>query len=317
MSIRGVCLFLLLVSSGLSSLSCGRMGERELRLVTGPIGGTWYPLGGAIAELVKKRIPNLSISVGPGGGIANVKAIEEGKADLGFGNVATTIDAIRGRDPFSKKVRNVRHVATLYKQYFQLVVLADSGITSVADLKGKAIIPGTKGTTGELMTRHVLQVYGLTYNDMGKVHHIGYSDGIALMKDGHADLFSPVTAIPASAIIDLASSRRIRLLSLPEDKIKALQQINPGYVRHIIPKGTYPGVDHDIVTFGTYTQLLASAALPEDVVFEITKAVVEGRRDLALVAKEMEGFPVEEMGQEVGVPFHPGAFRYFQGLRTR
>lgn len=317
MRIGRVSLFFLMVGSVILSLSCGRKEERELRLMTGPVGGTWYPLGGAIAEVVKKRVPNVSISVGPGGGIANVKAIEEGKADLGFGNVATTIDAINGNDPFPQKVQNVRHVATLYKQYFQLVVLADSKITSVADLKGKAIIPGTKGFTGELMTRHVLQVYGLTYNDMGKVHHIGYSDGIALMKDGHADLFSPITAIPASAVIDLASSRKIRLLSLPEDKIRALQRINPGYVKHVIPKGTYPGVDHDVVTFGTYTQLLVSAKLPEDVVFEITRAVVEGRKDLALVAKEMEGFHLEEMGQEVGVPFHPGALRYFQEMRAR
>lgn len=289
----------------------------ELRLVTGPIGGSWYPLGGAIAELVKTRIPGVTISVGPGGGISNVMAIEAGKADLAFGVLASTLDGLAGREPFRRKIQNVRHVATLYRQYFQIVAFADSGIHSVADLRGKTIIPGPRGFTGEQMTRHLLQVYGLSYRDVRKVHHVGYSDAVSLMKDRHADVFLAITTIPAPSILDLASTRKIRLLGLPEGKIRALQRINPGYVRRVIPKGIYPGLEADVVTIGTTTDLLVSANLPEDLVYQITKVVVEGKEELSLVVPDMKGVRPQEMAPDIGVPYHPGALRYYREIKVR
>jgi TRAP transporter TAXI family solute receptor len=149
-------------------------GAQELRLATGPIGGSWYPLGGAIAELMKQKA-GVNVTVSPGGGVANVLAIEVGIADLGFGNTASTVDGVMGRDPFKSKTANTRYVSTLYRQFFQIVVREDSGIKTVADLKAKSIAPGPRGFTGEQIARHVLQVYGLSYNDMSKVHHISWS----------------------------------------------------------------------------------------------------------------------------------------------
>ena len=96
-----------------------------LKLVTGPQGGSWYPLGGAIKNLVETAMPGTDVQVGPGAGIANVKAIQSGKADIGFANSVSTVDAINGKDPFEAKYDNVCHVATLYPQYFQVVALAD------------------------------------------------------------------------------------------------------------------------------------------------------------------------------------------------
>lgn len=289
----------------------------ELRLVTGPIGGSWYPLGGAVAELVKTRIPGVTISVGPGVGISNVMALEAGRADLAFGVLVSTLDGIYGREPFRRKIQKVRHVATLYRQYFQIVVLADSGIRSVADLRGKTIIPGPRGFTGEQMARHVLQVYGLSYKDVGKVHHVGYSDAVSLMKDRHAEAFLAITTIPAPSIVDLASARKIRVLGLLEDKIRALQQINPGYVKQVILKGIYPDLPSDVVTIGTTTDLLVSANLPEDLVYQLAKVVVEGRGELSMVVPDMKGVTPKEMAPEIDVPYHPGALRYYREIKVR
>jgi uncharacterized protein len=290
----------------------GRAAALELRIMTGPQGGSWYPLGGAIAEILKKEVPGTTASVLPGAGIINIQGTESGQTEIGFGNAVSTADAIAGREPFKAPAKNVRQLATLYMQYFQLVVLDDSGIKTVADLKGKSIAVQPRGNTGEQMTRELLQVYGLSYKDMAKVSHVSYNDAVALMKDGHAQAFTLITTVPAAAILDLASARKIRMLTLPDDKFKDLQKINSGYARREIPKGIYPGVDYDVRQFGTYTHLMIRADLPDDLVYGITKALARNADSLGAVVKDVKGLTVNEMAFDVGVPYHPGALKFYK-----
>jgi TRAP transporter TAXI family solute receptor len=284
----------------------------ELRIMTGPQGGSWYPLGGAIAEILKKEVPGTTASVLPGAGIINIQGTETGQTEIGFGNAVSTADAIAGREPFKAPAKNVRQLATLYMQYFQVVVLDDSGIKTVADLKGKSIAVQPRGNTGEQMTRELLQVYGLSYKDMAKVSHVSYNDAVALMKDGHAQAFTLITTVPAAAILDLASARKIRMLTLPDDKFKDLQKINSGYARREIAKGIYPGVDYDVRHFGTYTHLMIRADLSDDLVYGITKALAKNVDSLGAVVKDVKGLTVNEMAFDVGVPYHPGAMKYYK-----
>jgi len=284
----------------------------DLKMMSGPMGGAWYPLGGAIAELIQKNIPGTMVSVSPGAGIANVVGVEEGKTDIGFGNSSSSVDGVAGREPFKAPTKNVMQLANLYPQYYQMVVLEDSGIKTIMDLKGKRICPGTKGMTGELLTTQLLQVHGLAYKDMAKVNYVSYADSISLMKDGHADVYMPGTTIPAATIIDLATTKKIRLLSVPEDKIKELQKMNVGYIRRVILSGTYPGVNYDVVTVGYFTHLVISAKLPELLVYKITKALSENVGRLADVVKDMKGVTVKDLAYDIGVPFHPGALKYYK-----
>ena len=124
--------------------------------------------------------------------------------------------------PFNKPHANVCNVATLYPQYFQVVVRADSGVNSVKDLKGKSIAAQPRGNTAEEITRHVLQVNGLTYNDV-KMSFVSYTDAVAQVQDGHAVAFTLGTTIPSGAVMDLASARDVKLLDL-SDQIDAMQQ---------------------------------------------------------------------------------------------
>lgn len=305
---------LALVSVLLSTGPCLAQQKVDLKMMTGPMGGSWYPLGGAISELIQKAVPGSSVSVLPGGGIANVVAVEEGKADIGFGNSSSSVDGVAGRDPFKAPTKNVMQLATLYPQYFQMVVLEDSGIKSPADFKGKAICPGPKGHTGELLARQVLQLYGMSYNDMSKVNHVSYSDAVSLMKDNHAHVFLLGTTIPASSILDLATTRKIRMIPLPEEKIKELQKMNAGYLKRVIPKGTYPGVDYDVPGVGYFTHLVISAKLSEDLVYKITKVIVENVGQLSQVVKDMEGVKAQDLALDIGVPFHPGALKYYKEI---
>jgi TRAP transporter TAXI family solute receptor len=109
----------------------------DIKLMTGPQGGSWIPLGGQLKDMWEKAVPGLNVQASPGAGMANVRAVQEGKADVGFGNSISTVDAVEGKAPFNKPHANVCNVATLYPQYYQLVVNADSGVNKIADLKGK------------------------------------------------------------------------------------------------------------------------------------------------------------------------------------
>ncbi len=306
-----ICLLVGLIVCFVPLMAFGQ-AKIDLKMMTGPMGGSWYPLGGAIAELIQKSIPGTNVSVAPGGGMANVVGVEEGKADIGFGNSSSSVDAVEGRAPFKAPAKNVMQLANLYPQYFQIFVLKGSAIKSVADLKGKTICPGPKGHTGELVTRQILGVYGLSYNDMKHVNHVSYTDAGALMKDGHADCWLPGTTIPASVGLDLATTKGIRLLSLPDDKIEAMRKINVGYIKRIIPAGTYPGFNEEVQTIGYFTHLVISAKLPEPLVYNITKLVAENVGRLADVVKDMKGVTVQDLALDIGVPFHPGALKYYK-----
>jgi TRAP transporter TAXI family solute receptor len=288
----------------------------ELKMMTGPTGGSWIPLGGAIADAIQKEIPDVTISVSPGGGITNVEALESGKCDIGFSASSSAVDGVYGRSPFKKKMENMRQLANLYPQYFQIAVWDDSGIKSVSDLRGKVISLAQKGHTGELLAQQVLEVYGLSYSDMTKVYHVPYGDSVPLMKDGKTNAFMLGTTIPAPTVMELAKTKKLRLLSLPEDKVKALQKINAGYLRGVIPKGTYPGVDYDVPSVSYFTHLVISAKLPDDLVYKITKTIANNLPRFVEVVKDMKGVTPKDLGSDIGVPFHPGALKYYKEIRA-
>jgi uncharacterized protein len=292
------------------------VAAQQLKMMTGPQGGSWYPLGGAIQGIIEKNLSGATMQVLPGAGISNVKGVQTGKADLGFGNAVSSVDGVNGAAPFDTKQDNVCQVATLYFQYFHMVALADAGVKTVGDAKGKTLTTQQKGNTGEQMTRDVLKVYGLGYDKMSKVNHGSYTDSVSQLKDGHAQVFGLITTVPASAVMDLASARDIRVLEVPDEKLKALQRINKGYDKRIIKAGSYPKQDKDVQTIGTWTHLIASCKLPVDTVYKITKALAQSVDDLGNVVKAVKGLTVKDMAADVGVPYHPGALKYYKEAKV-
>ncbi|MCB2030632.1 MAG: TAXI family TRAP transporter solute-binding subunit, partial [Rhodoferax sp.] len=151
----------------IAALVCGAGAAQaqQIKLMTGPQGGSWYPLGGAIANIADKA--GMKVQVLPGAGIANVKGVDGGKADMGFGNSISTVDGVAGKAPFDAQTKNVCNVASLYPQYYQVVANADANINSLGDLKGKSLAVQPKGNTAEFISMQSLEVYGLKYGDMG------------------------------------------------------------------------------------------------------------------------------------------------------
>lgn len=306
-----------LLAAGAAFAFSGAVQAEQLRLMTGPQGGIWVPLGGQLKDIWEKAVPGTQVQSLPGAGVANVRAIETGKAEVGFGNTITTADAIKGNPPFNAAHKDVCNVASLYPQYFQVVVLADSGINSVKDVKGKALTTQPRGNTGELITQNLLQVYGMKYDDV-KMSFVSYTDSATQMKDNQAQMFSLGTSIPAGSIMDIASGRDIKLLDL-SDAIEGMKKINPGYTLLEVPAGTYPKQDKPVNVIGYATHIVASCKLPEDAVYKMTKAIADNVPSLAATSKAMTGLTAKQMAVDVGVPFHPGAAKFYkeQGIAVR
>ncbi|MCB1995676.1 MAG: TAXI family TRAP transporter solute-binding subunit [Burkholderiaceae bacterium] len=298
------------VAAAATLLAAGAVHAQQLRLMTGPQGGSWYPLGGAIANIGEKA--GMKLQVLPGAGIANVKAIQGGKADLGFANSISTVDGVAGRAPFTEKATNVCNVATLYPQYFQVVANADSGVNSLADMKGKGLAVQPKGNTAEFISQQALEVYGMKYDDMGRVSYVSYTDAVSLMKDNNAQAFTLGTTVPASAIMDLASARDIKLISIPDDKFQAMRKLNPGYTKLVIPAGSYPKQTTDVQTIGYATHVIARCDLDADAVYKVLKGMVDNKGDLAAIAKAMAGTTPKMMAEDIGVPLHKGAEKFYK-----
>ncbi|MET0632317.1 MAG: TAXI family TRAP transporter solute-binding subunit [Tardiphaga sp.] len=295
---------------GFALALAGTASAADLKLMTGPQGGAWVPLGGQLKDMWEKAVPNLSVQALPGAGIANVRGIEENKTDVGFGNSISTVDAVAGKPPFNKPHANVCNVATLYPQYFQVVVRVDAGVNSIKDLKGKGIAAQPRGNTAEEITKQLLQVNGLTYNDV-KMSFVSYTDAVSQVQDGHAVAFTAGTTIPSSAVMDLATSRDVKIIDLA-DQLDAMKKVNPGYTLNTIPKGTYPKQDKDIQVIGYATHIVASCKLPEDTVYSMAKAISQNTQQLSSIVKDIRNLTPKGMAENIGVPFHRGAAKFYK-----
>jgi len=286
---------------------------QQVTFMTGPQGGSWIPLGGALKGMWEKNISGLQIQQTPGAGIANVRGVDEGKAQIGIGNSATTVDGLEGRPPYKKKVTHVCQLANLYPQYYQVVALADAKINSLADLKGKKLVTQPKGNTSEILTATVLKLNGMDYGSLAKANfQAGYTDAVSLMKDGHAEVFTLGTTAPASAVMDLASARDVHLVPVDDKTMGTLSKMNPGYHKLVIKAGTYPKQDKDVPVIGYSTHIVVACSLPEDVVYKMTKAMAANVDGMAAVVKAIKSLTPKDMATDIGVPFHKGAAKYYK-----
>jgi len=300
------------IALAVCALFAAPAAAQQVTFMTGPQGGSWIPLGGALKGMWEKGVPGLNITQIPGAGISNVRGVDEGKAHIGFANSSTTVDGLEGRAPYPKKVTKVCQLANLYPQYWQVVALADAKVNSYADLKGKSLVTQAKGNTGELLTALVLKMNGLSYQSLAKVNFNSYNESVGMMKDGHANVFTLGTTAPASAVMDLASARDIKLVGVDDRIMGELKKMNPGYNRLIIKAGTYPKQDKDVPVIGYSTHVVVACDLPENTVYQMTKTMAGNVAGMAAVVKSIEGMTPKDMALDIGVPFHKGAAKYYK-----
>jgi hypothetical protein len=294
--------------------------QQKVTLVfsSGPTGGSWIPLAGATAEIVKKRFPDIEVQVEPGAALVNMEKIRTDKAELGWSMTNVLYDARAGRGQWQgKQTDKALYVATMYPNVWQLVVPAASDIRTVRDLRGKPVALPARGNTSLADGwENVLRVNGMRLEDLGPKSYGPVASNAEAMKNRQALAVGWFTTVPASFILDLGSVMKLRMIPVSDEEFAALHKINPGFVRHVIRAGTYgeQGIDGDVTTFQSPTILIASSRAPEEVIYRVTKAIVEGRAEYVHVTKAMAGITPAEMGRDYGMPYHPGAARYYREI---
>jgi len=285
--------------------------KRQITIVTAGVGGAWYPIGGVLASLITKNIPDTAATVTGGGGISNVFGVGSGKVQIGFAFPSDIHNAFKGVDEFEgKKMPGIRVITPIYPGILHVAVRADSDIKTIEGLKGKVICVPKKGNTAEKMVRNVLKAYDIDYDDFKKVNYLGYNDAADLIKDGHADAFMAMSTIPMPALNDLAKSRPLRLL--PVDKMEKVLADNPAYFKFDIPAGSYPGTDTATSVTAMTTLIITHEDQPEDLIYEITKLMYENKDDFVAVIKRMDQMKIENWQNTGNVPLHPGAEKYYK-----
>lgn len=287
-----------------------------LRMFSGPEGGSWYPLGSAMMNIIENNV-DISTSNGPGGGVGNCKAVDAGRADLGWTYTHTAYNAYNGRGKFKKDHKNLRHLMSLYPGVFQIAVPEDSDIHSVADLKDKRIVPGKVGFSGTVIAELVLKAYGLSFETIkesgGSVSFVGYSDSAALMKDGHSDAYMAVTSCPQSTIIDLNFRPGIRFLPIDKEHMQKILDMEPGLMATEIPKTAYKGMEEDVPAVGTVTSIVIHKDVPDELAYKIVKTLYANWPKLKEVKKKaIENSKPDKALMGAGIPVHPGAMKYYK-----
>lgn len=289
---------------------------KDLIIGGGGVGGSWYLCAAQISELIRQEMPDIPVSVIEGGAIANVRLTNEGRdMDIGFASLPNVLTALSNKGVFEgENIDNIAPIINFATDFVQFTVLVKSGIDSIADLADKRILPGPKGWGIEALTQQVLALYGLSYDSIkangGGVSHVSWGEAPSLMKDGHADMVAFKGAIPLAQTLEIEATNKAKVLGIDEEKLDKFLADVPGYFKGNIPAGSYKGQTEDALTLSHTSVIFVNKDLPEDLVYTITKLIMENSDNL----NQIKGLNVgkEPLAGIDSSLLHPGAKKYYE-----
>ncbi len=309
----------LLAAVSLAALATPALAQQRLffGIATGGTGGTYYPLGGMLAQLIsnKATVDGKKISAtaeAAGASVANAKLL--GNKDIESAFVAADIldAAYNGKGQFDKApIKNLRALGALYPETVQLITRADSGINSVRDLKGKSISSGAPGSGQYQLLTDLLQVYGLTRADV-KEDLSSFTQAVDKIKDGNLHATLITAGVPTAAITDFAQSHALKVIPLSGPEIANLQKQQPYYASVKLPANTYKGQADAVDTLAVMAVWTTHDAVPEAVAYEVTKALYENTAIMGQVHAQGKNISLQTAMAVGSVPFHPGALKYYK-----
>ena len=306
-----------------ATVACGAPQTRFLSVATGGTGGVYYPYGGALARLISEKIPNTQATAEvTGASVDNLKLLQVGKVDLAFTLADTLAEAVSGRGPFkgTGAIGAVRTLAVLYTNYTHVVVRANAGIKTIADLKGRTVSVGSPGSGTELIADRVLTEAGLDPRKDITRHALGVAESVGALKDGKVDAFFWSGGLPTASVQDLAATPGLSMALVGHDNLLPFFRRDYGkdlYSLAVIPAGTYRGVDSDTGTIGVRNLLVASSSLDNALVQEIVKVMFDNKDALVAAHPEARHLAVPTTFDGVPAPYHLGAMAYYKSSGQR
>ena len=291
----------------------GAFAQGSLSIATGGTGGVYYPYGGGLAELINKYIDGYdAVAEVTGASVENAGLVFRGDSDMALALADTVAAAYNGTGDFEgRQVDNLRALASIYPNAVQIVTLADSGITSLADLAGKRVSVGAPGSGTELSANTILSANGITYDDI-YARRLNFNETAGALRDGQIDAGFWSVGPPTSSILDLATTRNVRILPLSEAEISAAQEAEPVFAAYTLPAGTYQGQDEDVTTISTPNVLIVNSDMDEELAYTIAKTMYDHVDELIAIHPAANNTTVAFSLEATPIPFHPGAARYYQ-----
>ncbi len=314
---------ILLIAASLLLLGCAQEQKpgtttppaevKEVTIVTGGSSGTYYPIGGAMAQIITKYVPGVkATAVTSGASVVNARKVGELEAEFGLLQNDVAYYAYNGLEMFKdSKLDKLRGVATLYPEIIQIVTLKENNIKTIYDLKGKKVAVGAPGSGTAVDAMQILKAAGIDESNT-EIRYLNFKEVSDALKDKTIDAGFIVAGIPTAAVSDIAAVRDVAIVEVPDEIYQKLKEDYPFYTQVTIPAGTYKGVNEDVKTVAVLAMLATNADLPDDLVYQITKAIFEHRDELVAAHKRAEDITLETALEGMSIPLHPGAEKYYK-----
>src|SRR3954467_9627557 len=290
--------------------------QKTISIGTGGTGGVYYPLGGAMANVLTKYLPGVQATAEvTGGSVDNLKLIGSGQSEVAFSMADAALDALKGDDKFKGSKVALRTLMMLYANRMHVVTIEGTGIDKMTDLKGKRVSTGSPGSATEVMAFRVIEAAGLDKDKDMKRERLGAAESVNAIKDRKIDAFFWVGGIPTAAVADLAATpgMKRKLIDHSDTVEKMNAKYGKLYTASTIKAGAYPGVDKDNAIAEVWNLIVTGDKMSNDDAYAIVKTLVEKKADIVAVHKEAESFSLDNQVQDRSpIPFHPGALKYFK-----
>jgi len=283
-----------------------------INILTGGTSGVYYPLGVALSKIFTEKIEGSRPSVqATKASVENLNLLQQGKGELAFTLGDSLADAWAGKEDagFKSKLDKLRGIGAIYPNYIQIVASRESGIRTLADLKGKRLSVGAPKSGTELNARAILAGVGLGYSDLGKVEYLPFAESVELMKNRQLDATLQSAGLGVASLRDLASSVDVVVVEIPPATV---EKVGLPYVAATIPAGTYTGQDAAVPTAAVVNYLVTREGVSDDLAYAMTKAVYENVDTLAAAHSAAKAIKLDAALSGLPVPLHPGAARYFK-----
>jgi uncharacterized protein len=282
-----------------------------INILTGGTSGVYYPLGVGLSKIYGDAMPGTKVQVqSTKASVENLNLLQQGKGELGFALGDSVKMAAEGNADagFKAPLDQLRGIAAIYPNYIQIVASKDSGITSLADLKGKSVSVGAPKSGTELNARAILAAAGMSYDDLGKVEYLPFAESVELMKNRQLDATLQSAGLGVASIKDLSSSMAINVVAVPAE---VAEKLGAPYMAATIPAGTYTGQDADATTVAVGNILVTNASVSDETAYQMTKLLFENLPELEAAHKAASAIKLETATAGVPIPMHPGALKYY------
>jgi hypothetical protein len=287
--------------------------QQFINVLTGGTSGVYYPMGVALSQIYGKAIPNAKISVQATKASAeNLNLLQAGRGEIAFTLGDALSDAWKGNAEagFKAPLKKLRGVAGIYPNYIQIVASADSGIKTLADLKGKRISVGAPKSGTELNARAIFKAAGLNYSDFAKVEYLPFGESVELMKNRQIDATLQSAGLGVSSLRDLSTSIKMVVVSIPPEVVAKVG--DPAYQSGMVPANTYEGQTANVPTAYVQNFLVTHEGVPADTVYKMTKAMFENLDQLKAAHAAAKSIRREAAVSGMPLPLHPGAEKYYR-----